>query len=236
MSVPNSATGEPSSMLSGAPEHVQFHDPNAGKTDEPASTPAAPPKEFFIGGKKFTSPEEMAQYLSNQESRISAMENLQRQQLQTTIQNTPKQVRPEDIVWEDPGAAFAMVEERTIAKIQQQKDLETARLKAWEDFYQKNPDLTHTKDLVDASRAQMAHEIANLPLDEAFAKIAKKTRDYVEQARRASGGTQERVLPSGPAVTTGASGGSAPIVSQPQQPTDFASQVKTWQRSRGKRK
>jgi hypothetical protein len=194
-----------------------------------------PPQPVFVGGRRFESQQDLDSHMIQQEARIAAAEQMVR--MQPGAPQGPQQTQrdPGDILFEDPRAALQQIKQEAKSEIRNEIELEKARERSWQIFFNTYPDLNNCKDLVNATHTQLAGTIANLPLDQAMFKIASRTRQYLEQARVASGGSPSKDLSRGPAVTAGASGGrvSTPAT-PPAKPKDFMTQIREMQ-NKGKK-
>jgi hypothetical protein len=162
-----------------------------------------------VGGKKFETQDEMISYFSELEAKNYAQ---QQQVQQPVVRDVEKELS--ELMFEDPAAynraMLEMAETRALEKIRKQEDERSVM----DRFYSQNPDLKDDKDIVGLVYQQNAQKLGRMHLDQAMDELATAARGRLSKLRQIpSGGTQ---LPSGPAITTGSSGGPGvqPVVTQ----------------------
>lgn len=196
-------------------------------TPPPAADAPAAMAPIYVGGKKFTTQEEMLSYFSELESR----QQIQAQHVQTpTVKDVEKELA--ELMFEDPAAYNRAILEqgtqRALAQIHQQN----AQREAMETFYKKNPDLAEDRDIVSLTYSQNSHKLDKMHLDQAMDELATAARGRLAKLRQIPSGGRE--LPSGPAITTGATGGPGTRVQVAQEPLTFVEQIANLQRKRRK--
>ena len=191
--------------------------------EQQASKTSAP---VYIGGRRFESMEELAQYTSEIESRNSVP--VMSQALENA--NRPK---PSELFYQDPDAFYQLAVEDAENRVMSKLNKKDSDTRLWTKFYDDNKDLTQFKDLVDATFKQKQEQYKNLPAEEGLSKIASETRNMISKIRGSVQGGKE--LPSGPAKVAGSSNGIAVThVATKIAPSSFVDQIRQHQK-RGKR-
>lgn len=210
---------------SGAPKEVAPTQSEPPKTAEPAAVTPAQPSPIYVGGKKFTNQDEMISYFSQIEA--------ERQQRQPT---PAAEINPEkalaELMYEDPAAyqraILDQAENRAMSKINQQRSHE----QAWEAFYKKYPDLNQDRDVVGLMYQNNAPKLDKMHLDQAMDELAKASRGRIAKFRQIP--SEGKPLPSGPAVTTGSSGGPGIVPQVTQQSMTLVDQMAAMRAKRRK--
>lgn len=204
---PADSTTPPSQTAAGGGEPTQTN-----TTTPPAGSPAAP-TPIFIGGRRFNSPEELAEYTSQLE--MSRAQNAPQAPIVPPAEDE-KQIA--DLFYEDPAAAIKIMEERAEARVMQKLDSRDARRSALQSFYDKNPDLKGLEDVVELTRVRIQDKLNRIPLEQAMKELADATRGRLSDIRGRPRDGKE--VPPGPARMAsssngpGAMGAPAPVVSK----------------------
>lgn len=186
-----------------------------------ATQPPAPanPSPVMIGDKVFHSTEEALAY-------ANGLASASRHLPQTPSPQQPIQPQPAEILFEDPAAALAMVEDRIVQRISSQTQTERAEQNIWENFYRSYPDLQGNEDVVALMNSQLPKSVKDMPISQALPILANNARERIARIR---GGAADRrqILPSVPAITAGAGGATppAPPVAPPKS-TSFVDEVR----------
>lgn len=191
---------------------------------------------IYLGSKKFNNMDELVRYTSQAEAdRQGAMDELNR--IKASIA-PPASSEPdiEEEFWTSPKKALEKVRQsakedakrEVLQEIASQKSAQETR----DTFYGKNSDLKGHEDLVELYAVRMQKELASVHPDEQLSKIAQAVRAKVASIRGTQVATEE--LPSGPAVTVGATSGQPTRVSANNTPS-FVDQLQAL-RSKGKTK
>lgn len=188
---------------------------------KPASEP------LYFNGRKFNDLQEVSSYMSEMQGRMQALES------QVAKPEPEEEISPDQIIFEDPAKAIKLIEERVEKRIYSALDSKDAEKNAWKQFFEANPDLKGQEDLVKFKAQTMWNSLKNERPDVALGKIATEARQMIQKIR--GNPTKETVLPSGPAITAGASGSPAARASvQPNAPMSFAEQMRKFQ-ARGRK-
>lgn len=174
------------------------------------------PSPVVIGDKIFSSTQEAIAYANGLASSPTVQSNVPQ-----------KRVRPEDVLFEEPASAFAMLKEEIKNEIRGESQIQQNNNKVWTDFYKNYPDLSGNEDIVELVRSQLSEDVRDkLPLSQSIPILAKQARDRLAKIRGSSA-NQGIQLPSGPAITAGSSGASPPPVSMPKAiPMNFIEELK----------
>lgn len=195
------------------------------KEEKPAEPKQAP---IYLGGKKFNSVEELADYTAKLEAT-----KYQQQVVQAPVAMPQTNVdKPlSELIFEDPEKALQIHEQRVIQKLKAEESARKNEQAFWNDFYSKNKDLNQEDDLVQFVVQKHMGELAHLHPDQAAEKIAEYSRKAIVRFR----GQQEstKALPSGSARVGPTGTQSAPTVTESRPaPVDFVSQLKKIQKGR----
>jgi hypothetical protein len=206
--------------------------PTNSQTPDPTPQPQTGP--LFLGGRRFNSPQELQNYLEDQDRKVAHLENQVRSQTVPTPQAQPLQdIKISELLFEDPETALRIVEERAEKRVFQKLEKIDSEKETWNNFYSENRDLVPYKDIVEQKMQQNWAHLKDKSIRESLPELAKLARARVLEIRGSQGGTSER-LPSGPAITAGSSGAPPPQVTVTNTPVDFASQIRKMQ-SRGRK-
>lgn len=208
-----------------------------GSTDAPAGTatgegvavahpsgePPAPavqvqPSPVVIGDRVFQTQAEAIAY-------ANGLERISRGVTPAQEPIAPANPNPAEILFEDPNAALAMVEDRIVNRINTVNQAQEYERNFWSGFYAKHPDLADSKDVVAMMQHQLPQSVKDMPAEQAAPILARNARERIARIR---GGAADhrQVLPSGPAQAAGSSGASPPVTpAQPQKLTSFADEV-----------
>lgn len=209
-----------------------------GKVPEPP--PEVKEVPIKIGNQVFKSVEEAIAYANDLEMATIQQEAYELGKKAVAEKNAPaepiKTVEDEieEELFVDPKKALAKYKEAILKEIKtdiqkektaEQKAKEQAELRAktWNDFYNKNQDLSKNKDLVEFVMNKNP-EILSMNADKALELLASKTRAYIASVRESHLPSKE--LPSAPVISPA---GGNPATTTPAQTTekaiDFISQL-----------
>lgn len=181
---------------------------------------------LYFNGRKFDSVDQMSSYMYEQDLRYKELE---RRIAQPVQQQAPTEKPIEEILFEDPSQAVKIIEERIINKVRGDISQQDVQRKAWESFYNSNPDLKGNEDLVRFKSQELYNSLRDRPQDEALKIVANETRSLIQKIRGTQ--TTEQKLGSGPAIVAGSSGSTpARTTVQPSAPLTFSEQIKKFQR------
>lgn len=215
-----------------APEQVEPTEPN----EPAAASPAAAPR---LLNQEAKTPEEILAYaakLERQQIESEAKLSVFQSGLGQTPASTPaapQTVVPTDKELNEKYAARMFSEPATVLKEFAQdieKRLEAKNAKSteektfWSSFYEEFSDLTGLDDIVQLQLYKNQEQWKKVPVSQARKLLASASRQYVEKIRDLK--TPTETLPSGPAATVGATRGSAPRVSVPEESLSFIDQVR----------
>lgn len=202
-------------------QSVSFASNDGGKAKEN--------KVYILGDKRFDNPDDLASYAAKLQEESSQFRTI-REQL-SPQQTTPKQ-KISDVLFEDPDAAVEMITKQVRASIDQEAHQQRTAQQVVQTFFEKNADLKQYEDLCDYYAAKMQNELASLPMEDRYSKVAQAVRSRLASIKGATGSTEE--LSSKPAVTLGASSGQPVSGATVSAPKSFADQIAQFQR-RGKK-
>jgi hypothetical protein len=230
---PAGGTGDGASSPAGSSSPSEGAAPEGGKTPkteeaaavEPAAEPAK--RKYKIGKKEFDSADEMQAY-------IDGLSEAQLSGIAPAKVDEPPKVKFEDVVYEDPAKAKALLKEEIMSEInadnqardRKQKERAAAD-KNWQKFYKQHPDLVGFEDEVKQHLPGVTQELGeNTHVDKAFPVLAKKVREHLKNIADRFAPAQE--LPSAPATTSGTSANQVPPAPKKEdgEPLSFADQVK----------
>lgn len=179
---------------------------------------------IYLGGKKFSSVEELAQYTEQLETERSIAAAKASNQVAP-----PKKVS--DLIFEDPEKALELHEQQIIQKLRAEEQAKQSEKQWWDGFYTKNKDLSEDQDLVAFTLNKHWDELRTLHPDQASDKLADYTRKTAVRFRKTAGEKQE--LPSGQAkVGPGTTYNSPKVQESKPAPVDFVTQMKKIQSKR----
>lgn len=196
----------------------------AKEESKPVTTEAKPEQApIYLGGKKFNSVEELAEYTQQLEA--------SKQQV-PAYQPQPAAEKPlSELLFEDPEKALQLHEQRVIQKLKAQEEQKTREAQFWDSFYRENKDLADQQDVVTFAMNKHWDELAKLHPDQAQKKVAEYARKTILRFKGETGTTKE--LPSGVAKAGPSNTQSAPTVTESRPaPVDFISQVRKIQGKR----
>jgi hypothetical protein len=190
---------------------------------ESASESKTEQAPIYLGGKKFNSVEELAEYT---------------QQLEATKYTAPVQQQPvatekplSELLFEDPEKALQVHEQRVIQKLKAQEDQKNRETHFWNTFYSENKDLSDHQDVVNFAMNKHWDELSRLHPEQAQKKIADYTRKTILKFKGGQETTKE--LPSGAAKAGPSNTQSAPAVTESRPAAvDFVSQLRKIQSKR----
>lgn len=199
-----------------------------GKAAE--TTPAAPAKKYTLNGREFDSAELALAYAEG----VSAQPVQVAQAAAPAAPAASAKVNPADLLFSDPGAAIAAIEENAVQRIRNETAQRNNHQKVWDDFYAANTDLKGFEDEVETQRAKHFKTFEKMNLEDAKKFLATEVRARLAKIRgNANPGEQ---LPSKPATVAGASGTTASATPTNAAPKvlNFIDEVKGMQSKRGK--
>ena len=208
----------------------------------PPAKPVAPAKTYKINGKTFATEDEALDYAAKLEIELEKKEAFDKgRESAKPVEQKPPEVkiskRIADKLFEDPEAAIEdiqalimeqakkIVEDRESAreaKIEQAKTKE----QLWDGFYKSNSDLSDWNNEVNIVYEREFNNIADLPVNEALAKLAEMSRAYVSSVKERA--LPKQILPSKTAITS--SGGmpaTTTKITATQKKISFADQVRS---------
>lgn len=195
--------------------------------EQPAEVAAETKKEqapIYLGGKKFNSVEELAEY--TQQLEIS-----KQTQQQTYVPAQTSEKPLSELLFEDPEKALQLHEQRVIQKLKAQEEQKAREQGFWSSFYSENKDLSEHQDVVQFAMNKHWDELSKLHPDQAQKKIADYTRKTILKFKGGQETTKE--LPTGTAKTGPSTTQSAPPVTESRPAAvDFVSQVRKIQTKR----
>lgn len=213
-------------MFNQAPKEPQQAEQQAAPKEE-AQPQQAP---IYLGGKKFNSVEELADYTAKLEA-TKYQQQVAPVAAPVSHQGADKPLS--ELIFEDPERALKIHEERVIQKLKAEEQARKTEQDFWAGFYKKNKDLESESDLVQFVVQKHMPELAHLHHEQAAEKIAEYSRKTILRFK----GQQEtnKALPAGAARTGPASTQSAPTITESRPaPVDFVSQLKKIQKGRNK--
>jgi hypothetical protein len=180
---------------------------------------------IYLGGKKFNSVEELAEYTQQLEA-SKFTQPVHHVQQQTTTEKPLS-----ELLFEDPEKALQVHEQRVIQKLKAEEDQRNNERKFWVSFYNENKDLHEYQDIVQFAMNKHWDELSKLHPDQAQKKIADYTRKTILKFKGGQETTKE--LPSGVAKAGPSTTQSAPAVTESRPAAvDFVSQVRKIQGKR----
>lgn len=201
---------------------------------ESAQAPAeqAPQAQpIYLGGKKFSSVEELAQYTSQLEQERVRMQYAGATYTQPQQAAAPAEKPISELIFEDPEKALELHEQRVIQKLRAQEQAKQSEAQLWSKFYSDNQDLSDDKEIVEFTLSKNWDLLKGLHPDQATEKLAELTRKTLSKYRPGSEKKQE--LPSGVAKVGPSATQSAPVIPEKSAaPVDFVTQLKKIQKRR----
>jgi len=215
--------------ISGGPLAPDVSAPEAPAPVETPAAPAAPapvePAPIYVGGKKFNNQDDMMAYFSQIEAERQA------RQPAPALTNDPEKALAE-LMYEDPSAYQRAILEQAEARVMGKIQTQNAQVQAWETFYKKYPDLNQDRDVVGLTYQNNASKLDKMHLDQAMDELAKSARGRIAKFRQIP--SDGKALPSGPAVTTGSSGGPGIVPQVTQKPMTLIDQMMAMRSKRRK--
>jgi hypothetical protein len=215
-------------VVVGGPEDTNTQSTPVESTLKPEETTSSMGfSPIYVGGRKFNSSEELAEYTSELHDKIK-----------------PAIVEPEipadpdkelsNLMFEDPALYTKIIQDRAEQRINQRLEVKSQQKEAWAEFYSSNSDLKDFKDIVQLEASKMTKQLDKLPLDQAMKELAKATRGRLAAIKGVpSGGV---ALPPGKVLSTGTSGGKGATITESYQPKNFVEQMNALRASRAKSK
>lgn len=207
-------------VIVGGPEDISTQAaPETPPASQESTTPAqaANFNPIYVGGRKFTSAEELAEYTSELHDKIKPVMPA------PEIPSDPDK-ELSNLMFEDPVTYTKVIQDRAEARIQSKIRAEAEQKEAWDSFYSANSDLKEFKDLVQLEAGKMTKQLSKLPLEQAMKELAKATRGRLAAIKGSPSGGE--ALPGGKVLSTGTSGGKGVTVTTPYQPKNFVEQMK----------
>ena len=198
------------------------------KAEEAKAAPVEHKQEqspIYLGGKKFNSVEELAEYTQQLEA------SKYTQPVQQVQQTAGAEKPLSELLFEDPEKALQVHEQRVIQKLKAEEAQRNNERKFWDTFYSDNKDLSEHQDIVQFAMNKHWDELARLHPDQAQKKIADYTRKTILKFKGGQETTKE--LPSGVAKAGPSNTQSAPTVTESRAAAvDFVSQLRKIQNKR----
>lgn len=181
-------------------------------------------EKVIVGGKEFGTPEEAIAFFSKKPEAPAPV-----QYVQAPVPQEKKDIDPSDILFEDPKTALRLVEERAYSRATQDitaaQRAETNRMKMWESFYEKNPDLKSVKSVVDGEFSKRIDAMRDLPVEHALDILAASARKTIGEVKKAT--LQGKPLSSQPVKVSSASGAPAqPVQASKVVPKSFVEELR----------
>ena len=187
---------------------------------------------IYLGGKKFNSIDELAEYTSQLEQEKVRMQYSGATYAAPQAQATHPAEKPiSELIFEDPEKALELHEQRVIQKLRAQEQAKQNETQLWTKFYTDNQDLSDDKEMVEFVLNKNWESLKALHPDQATSKLAELTRKTLSKYR--SGSEKKQELPSGSAKVGPTATQSAPVIQEkPAAPVDFVTQLKKIQKRR----
>lgn len=239
------APQSPASAMQGGPADGMFPDIVVGAPQTPAqapasaSAPAPAPQPIIVGDMSFASFDAAKTWLDEQ-ARLTRMAaqaaTAQAPQTQTASAPT-RNVRPGDLLWEDPNAAFDLVRQELKAELRAEDSAKAEEARIQREFYDKNEDLKGFEGFVRFKTTELLGRVPGfdkMPLDKAMEMVAAETRAELSKVRGST--NAGHILPSRPAMTAPVSGGAASQAQTPPpaQLTTFVDELQAHRAKRAK--
>lgn len=231
MNIPAPANGTPApndsqTVIHGTPGSA-IPSPIVNQTPE---TPATPPKEIFLGTRKFNSQDELLQYTRDLQAQVSVVDQL-KGVLSPQVKAADPNEELADLMYSNPRRYTEIIEERSANRALQQFQASQQAQKIRSDFFTEYNDLSNHSELVDMYYTSMQKELAQLSQKDATSRLANAVRAKLANIRGNQPATE--TLPNGsPRVVGQGSGVPAPLTPGPRQ--SMADQLKAHQK-RGKK-
>lgn len=181
---------------------------------------------IYLGGKKFNSVEELAEYTQQLEASKYTQPT---QAYQPQPASTEKPLS--ELIFEDPEKALQLHEQRVIQKLKAEEDQKSRERNFWDSFYKENKDLSDQQEVVQFAMNKHWDELSRLHPEQAQKKIADYTRKTILKFKGTSETTKE--LPSGVAKAGPSNTQSAPTVTESRPAAvDFVTQLRKIQSKR----
>ncbi len=188
----------------------------------------AKPQEIYMGGKKFSSMEELSAYTAELQGKASIADQL-RHTLAPPAPTDNTEDELADLIYTDPKKYNKIMEDRITARANQMFEQKLASENVRKNFYEQYPDLKGHEDLVGVYYNNMQKELASQTQDAATSSLANAVRSRLASIRGTKEGTQ--VLSNGKPVVVG-QGGPAPMTSETPAAKTFAQQLADWKSSK----
>lgn len=206
--------------------------PMSNEQEKPQQDVGVSAKQFqpiYIGGKRFDSSDQLAEYTSKLEANAQSY-----QMQQNYIQKTNEVADPDkdiaDLMFEDPKTAIRLIKEQAKEEVINQIGAQKTQEQVWERFYAENSDLKGMEDLVDICRGRIQGKLSQLPLDVAMKELADNARSRIATIRQTPHGGKE--LPSGQAFVASSNGApSQPVTVQAEIPS-FVDQMRSLRKTK----
>lgn len=206
---------------------TQKQDEKTDVTEEVAATQENETQEtpIYLGGKKFSSVDELARYTQTLEAERAA----DAQRVEQTQPVAGKKVS--DLLFEDPEKALQLHEQQIIERMKAEDRAKSEERQWWDSFYSKNKDLSEDRDVVMFTMNANWENLRTLHPDQAGERLAEYARKTILRFRKTEGKREE--LPSGQARAASGTSLSAPKIQETKAaPVDFVTQLKKIQSKR----
>lgn len=215
-------------LAHGSPFATQTKEEAPATSDQNTQTEAPKQKEIYLGGRKFSSLEEVIQYTAQLETEKKRLEQYKPSQTQQEILQTANTPKIEDLLFEDPASAIKLIKEDAKKEVLGMIDKQKKHEQVWNKFFSDYPDLKGQEILVNAYQNQLWEEIADLPPSEGLSKVALKVREKISDLRKGSAVSED--LRSGGATVASGSSGPGTTVTTRVAPTSFVDQLRKYQK------
>jgi len=220
----NSSQEVGTELMKKSPFATEQEDVVEQKEEQVEQAEAKEPTPIYLGNKKFSNVDELAEYtMKLEQSRQAAPEQQEPEQVQGK--------KVSELLFEDPEKALEIHEQKILKRIKEEEAARNSEVAFWNKFYSDNKDLSDERDVVDFVLNKNWGDLRTMHPDKAGEKLADYTRKALMRFKKTSSEKQE--LPSGKAKTGPVNTQSAPKIEQKQDaPIDFVSQLKKIQSKR----
>lgn len=172
----------------GSPYPNDSQRPAAPAVTPPAADPTTAKTVFKLGNKTFDSAEEASRY-------VETLEAIQSQsQAPAAAPAAPAVAKPmidgrpiEDVIFEDPNKVIDYAVSKAVSAIDSRREADETRLRLWNRFYEKNPDLRGKERILNGVFAENLQDWKHLSEEEGFKRLAAKTRSEIKAMGLESG-------------------------------------------------
>jgi hypothetical protein len=156
----------------------------------PAPVAAAAPKEIYLGGRKFSSLEELGQFTAGLQAKADIADRLT-----SVVAPQARVVDPMEELGEtffsNPAEAVRKIKDLTKQEVRAEDAQRDAAQALRTKFFNDYPDLRGQEDVVELYYAKMQKELATLSETDATSKLANAARARLASIRGKIEGTQE---------------------------------------------